>query len=318
MTTSVALCTYNGEKYIKEQIDSLLNQSVSVDEIIIVDDVSTDRTMDIIKEYQSKIIKIYQNNENIGFVKNFQKAISLANGEIIFLCDQDDIWSNKKVERITDVFRRLEQVQFVFSDASVIDEKGNIITESLFGTDKYKSIKLANNRSSIEVFNNINIKGCLSAIRQQLKNLVFPVGALWGHDHWLAMNAFLIEGLYYVDERLIQYRRHSGHYGVDATFLTNNRNDESLISILERRNKKLLELTNSIRELELNINEQKKIQLHQYIEALSLRINMLRYASFQSLLELVRRKYYNLYFKGYKTFLKDIFRYVKTKINFIH
>lgn len=318
MTVSVALCTYNGEKYIKEQIDSILNQSLSVDEIIIVDDVSTDRTMDIIKEYKNKIIKIYQNKENIGFVKNFQKSISLTKSDIIFLCDQDDIWNFTKVESIIDVFRRMEQVQFVFSDASVIDDKGNIITESLFGTDKYKTIKLANNRLPIEVFNNINIKGCLSAIRRQLKDISFPVGEFWGHDHWLAMNAFLIEGLYYVDERLIQYRRHSGHYGADSTFLINNKNDEPLISILERRNVKLLELKSSIRELEFNMNEQKKIQLHQYIDALSLRISMLRDDSFLSLLELLRRKYYKLYFKGKLTFLKDFYRYVKAKINSIH
>ena len=84
---SVAMTSYNGEKYIEEQIESILNQTVKIDEIIIVDDGSIDGTIDLIKKYD---VTLVQNEKNIGYKENFKKAMSLCHGDIIFLCDQDD------------------------------------------------------------------------------------------------------------------------------------------------------------------------------------------------------------------------------------
>jgi Glycosyltransferases involved in cell wall biogenesis len=98
MTTSVALCTFNGEKFLRQQIDSILNQSMKVDEIVVCDDRSKDATIDILNGYQKKypsVFKIYQNESNLGSVKNFERAVSLCSNEIIFLSDQDDFWIRK-------------------------------------------------------------------------------------------------------------------------------------------------------------------------------------------------------------------------------
>jgi glycosyltransferase involved in cell wall biosynthesis len=97
---SIAMCTYNGERFIKEQLDSILNQTYKNFELIITDDDSSDKTITIIKEYikQDKRIKLYQNNSNLGFIKNFEKAISLCSGDYIVLADQDDIWKVNKLE----------------------------------------------------------------------------------------------------------------------------------------------------------------------------------------------------------------------------
>ena len=98
---SVALCTYNGEKYLHQQIDSILNQTVPVHEIVVCDDGSNDQTSKILTQYQTKfpeVFKIHFNTENLRSVKNFEKAISLCTGDIIFLSDQDDIWEENKVE----------------------------------------------------------------------------------------------------------------------------------------------------------------------------------------------------------------------------
>ena len=96
---SIALCTYNGEAYLKEQLDSLIDQTYPNCEIIIVDDCSKDGTVDILKQYANEYpqIKLYINSENLGYTKNFEKAINLCNGEYIALCDQDDIWDKNKI-----------------------------------------------------------------------------------------------------------------------------------------------------------------------------------------------------------------------------
>ena len=101
MTISVALCTYNGEKFLHAQLDSILNQSVLVNEIVVCDDGSTDGTKEILTQYQNrypKIFKLHFNEQNLGYVRNFEKAITLCTGDLIFLSDQDDIWLEEKVE----------------------------------------------------------------------------------------------------------------------------------------------------------------------------------------------------------------------------
>ena len=99
---SVAMATYNGEVYLRKQLDSILHQSLPVDEIIICDDQSSDGTVDIIQEYikQYPHIHLYQNEQNLGYKRNFKKALSLCSKEYIFLCDQDDIWDSDKVKEM--------------------------------------------------------------------------------------------------------------------------------------------------------------------------------------------------------------------------
>ena len=112
MTKSVALCTYNGEKYLKEQLDSILSQEIPVDEIVICDDCSTDETTLIIKEYESQfpnVFCVFINAENLGYVRNFEKALSFCTGEIIFLCDQDDLWRKDKTQKIRSLKVKITQ-----------------------------------------------------------------------------------------------------------------------------------------------------------------------------------------------------------------
>ncbi len=102
-SVSVAICTYNGEKHLKEQIESILNQTLPANEIVICDDCSTDTTREILTQYALQyphLITVVYNSENLGYVKNFEKALSLCTKDIIFLCDQDDIWMEDKIERI--------------------------------------------------------------------------------------------------------------------------------------------------------------------------------------------------------------------------
>lgn len=124
---SVAICTYNGERYIREQIESILNQTMPVDEIVVCDDGSVDNTFNIIEDFCSRTsvnIQIYKNEENLGVSKNFKKTIDLCQGEIVFFSDQDDIWLPNKVESIVDYYSQHPETHVVFSNAILIDANG--------------------------------------------------------------------------------------------------------------------------------------------------------------------------------------------------
>ncbi|MCJ7934333.1 MAG: glycosyltransferase [Chryseobacterium sp.] len=125
MTSSVALCTYNGENYIAEQLESILSQTKSVSEIVICDDGSTDGTLKILSEYTAQfpnLIKVYQNPENLGYIANFEKAMNLCSGDIVFLCDQDDRWYKDKTEAITSVFEKHPNINIVSHNIKLFGE----------------------------------------------------------------------------------------------------------------------------------------------------------------------------------------------------
>ncbi|MGX5685018.1 glycosyltransferase [Chryseobacterium cucumeris] len=125
MTASVALCTYNGENYIAEQLESILRQQKPVCEIIICDDCSTDGTLQILSDYALQfpdIIKVYRNSENLGYVANFEKAMSLCSGDLVFLCDQDDRWLTNKTEVITDIFEKKPALNIVAHNIDLFGE----------------------------------------------------------------------------------------------------------------------------------------------------------------------------------------------------
>ena len=120
---SIAMATYNGEKYLKEQIDSILNQSIQEFELVVCDDCSTDNTWSMLEEYaqHDNRITIIENEKNLGVKHNFEKAISLTKGEFIAFSDQDDIWLKEKVEKSVEKLKK-EDLDIVFTDLEVVDE----------------------------------------------------------------------------------------------------------------------------------------------------------------------------------------------------
>src|SRR5919199_6162917 len=117
---SVAMCTYNGERYLQEQLDSIAAQTCLPDELVVCDDRSSDRTLEIIQIFKSKVsfpVHLHINPENLGTIKNFEKAISLCTGDIIVLSDQDDVWKPHKVETILQAFAKNTKAGYVFSNA---------------------------------------------------------------------------------------------------------------------------------------------------------------------------------------------------------
>lgn len=199
---SVCMATYNGEKYIKDQVQSILAQLSSEDELIISDDLSTDRTLEIIKEFNDERIKIFIHEKEHGFVKNFENALLKAKGDFIFLSDQDDLWLPNKVQT-TLMF--LKENDFVFSDCITVDENDNIISQSRV---KDYNIKTGFWRLMVKT----RYLGCCMAFNKKVLDAVLPFpnnSYLMEHDLWIAA----ISEAYYktaiIQEPLIQYRRHS-------------------------------------------------------------------------------------------------------------
>ncbi len=216
MKISVALCTFNGFKYLRKQIDSILNQHGAIpDEIIICDDKSKDDTLKILTEYKilyPNIFKIYVNEINLGSTKNFETAISLCSGDYIFLSDQDDIWKNNKIQKVLEVFNKNPDAEGVFSNADLIDKDNNqikdlTIWDSIFFLEKELT-------KPIDLFDVVSkngnvVTGATLCITKSVKDFIFPFHTDMLHDEWIANLLAIRNTLYYSDENLISYRLHS-------------------------------------------------------------------------------------------------------------
>lgn len=230
MKTSVALCTYNGEKFLKEQIDSILAQSIQVDEIIVCDDGSKDSTLTILNSYYQKnpeLFKIIANEENMRSVKNFEKAISLCSHEIIFLCDQDDVWVVEKVESYLKYFEQNPSILVLTSNGFAIDTKGKILDKYSFW-DLPQIANLDNEKLDINkiITKVTNIAtGASMAIRKSFLNEVipFPDGAHLHHDEWLAFVAAAKDAFELMNEKLFYYRIHQQQQVGGVFFDKNNK-----------------------------------------------------------------------------------------------
>jgi glycosyltransferase involved in cell wall biosynthesis len=206
---SICIATYNGEKYIKQQLSSILKQINIDDEVIVSDDDSTDNTIKIIESLNDKRIKIVQGGFH-HFKWNFANALQHANGEYIFLSDQDDIWLNKKYQTCLE---RLQNVDLICHNSSVVDENLNTIIPSFF--DYYNS-KPGIIKNSIK---NTYFGACM-AFNRKVLNAALPLPKTMeiGHDIWIGLVAESIGKVEFIETPYLLYRRH------DAA-LTNISND---------------------------------------------------------------------------------------------
>ncbi|PTQ02302.1 glycosyltransferase [Vibrio sp. ZF 223] len=201
---SVCMTTYNGGLFIEKQLKSILNQLSENDEVIICDDISSDNTVSVIESFYDERIKLYINSSRLGHVKNFEKSISLSKGDFIFLSDQDDVWSDNKVDVILDKFNNNPQVELIHHGIATIDVEDKIIDHHYIINDiKIGQYKLLNLTIKPSFF------GCAMVFRRSLLKLAMPFPQIvYAHDHYLC-NAALIKGqAISVPEVLIHYRQH--------------------------------------------------------------------------------------------------------------
>lgn len=214
---SVAMTVYNGEPFLKEQLDSILNQTKPVDEIVIVDDGSTDGSLKILNEYKEKhsCIRLYLNETNLGYKRNFRKAISLCKGEIIFLSDQDDRWHPDKVAVMCGVLKDPEitvlasSFQFIDKDSRPYEVKP---VRGRSNNNMYLK-KVADGALVPVTFNEFlehnYFQGCSLAIkRSAVKDFLEGFTDLLPHDWLISLMASYKKGMYFLNERLFDYRMH--------------------------------------------------------------------------------------------------------------
>ena len=208
----VLLATYNGEKYLREQIDSILNQTYQNIQLIISDDCSKDNTRKILKEYEEKDsrVKVYDQDENIGCIKNFEFLLKQVKNEIYMLSDQDDVWMPEKIEKTYEQLEN-EKADLVFGDLEVVDSNLEIIYPSFNDFMKLsRKIKRHINTNELNYLYNC-VTGCTIMSRKKWidKILPLPVNSKYVlHDHWIGLMISLKGKLAYLPEKYIKYRQH--------------------------------------------------------------------------------------------------------------
>jgi glycosyltransferase involved in cell wall biosynthesis len=199
-TISVVMATYQGERYVVEQLQSIRAQLADGDEIVVSDDASSDGTAQVIESLQDARIRLRRNAERVGYVRNFERAIEWARGEWIFFSDQDDLWLPEKVGVLSEALLRKACVA---SDAIVADEQ--LRSES----PSYFALRGARSFSAPAIFFRPRIIGASMAVRRRYLSRCLPFPAQIPHDHWISLNAALDRELLVLGRALILYRRHA-------------------------------------------------------------------------------------------------------------
>jgi glycosyltransferase involved in cell wall biosynthesis len=199
---SVCLTTYNGEKYVVKQLRSILSQLESDDEVIISDDDSSDRTLELIKNIEDKRVKIFKNNKKRGIHSNVENALNQAKGDIIFLADQDDFWMPDKVQVVVNA---LENNDLVVTDCYITDKDLNIVHESFFQQNNSQTNKWR------ALIRNPYLGCCMAFKRNVLESsLPFPSNIPM-HDIWIGNVAAFRHQVSFIPNKLIFYRRHGNN-----------------------------------------------------------------------------------------------------------
>ena len=203
---SIVIATYNGERYLKEQLNSIVAQTLKPTQVIIQDDASTDNTVAIIQEYSAILpIELTVNTHNLGYIGNFQSALSKATGEYIALCDQDDIWEHNKLQSL---FEAIGNNALVYSDSLLVDSNGHYLGKTL--SQKLKNTFISTSSPLSFLYDN-----CISAhamlFHHSLLPKLFPFPKHLYFDAWIASNAASNGGVHYFDKPLVRYRQHSSN-----------------------------------------------------------------------------------------------------------
>lgn len=209
---SIALTTYNGALYITEQINSILNQNTNFSELIICDDNSTDKTRQILKKYANldSRIKVHFNTDNLGFKRNFEKAISLCKSDYIALCDQDDIWLPNHLETL---YNGIGDYMLACGESEIINSNGELQNIRLSSIKNYN--KFHNNNDSIFrfiAFYQNPFQGASMMMRRDFAKLLLPIpNDVYYHDVWFAINACVLNSFIFIKEPITLYRLHNNN-----------------------------------------------------------------------------------------------------------
>jgi glycosyltransferase involved in cell wall biosynthesis len=313
MKISVVMCTFNGERYLKEQLRSIAGQTRLPDELVVVDDRSSDNTWSILQDFAagSPFPTIASRNEtNVGVAANFAAAARKATGDVIFLCDQDDVWVSTKIAIVTASFERIPNLGLVITDADIVDERlrnmGQTLWQSfLHGASDVKAFE--NDPFSFLLTRRNTVTGAAAAFSKKVIDAAVPFPSEMAviHDAWFGLIASAISQVKTEPEKLLKYRQH-------ATQVVGVRKHRQTVAKAHylAHYRQLIALRDRLSSRDDVIDKSYLILLNGYIEHLKARIelpaNQYRRALFVGS-ELLTGRYHR-YSNGSRSALKDILK----------
>jgi glycosyltransferase involved in cell wall biosynthesis len=217
---SIVMCTYNGAAYLQPQLDSLLAQIQLPDEIVLSDDASTDATMQLLEVFAVTArdagvdVRLMRHATNVGFVENFSSALRQASGNVLFLCDQDDVWHADKLATMAARFVDDPTLLLLHSDARLVDADGRSMDCSMFDALQMtadEKLAIHDGRAFEVVMRRSFVTGATMAVRRSMIERALPIAADWIHDEWLAAITAAVGKIDFIDAPLIDYRQHGGN-----------------------------------------------------------------------------------------------------------
>lgn len=212
---SIAMCTHNGSRYLRQQLNSISAQTRLPDEVVICDDDSTDGTPCLVETWARGVsfpVRLHVNRANLGVIKNFERAISLCSGDIIVLSDQDDVWRADKLAQQAAVLEARPEVGLVFSDAEVVDDRLQPLGYSVWDSCRFSRAEqaLVKEGKAVDVLLRRNVvTGGTAAFRSSYRSLVLPIprNPVHLHDYWIAFLIASVGQVDFLQDRLVQYRQ---------------------------------------------------------------------------------------------------------------
>jgi glycosyltransferase involved in cell wall biosynthesis len=212
---SIALCTYNGARYLEAQLESILAQTRQPSELVVCDDRSTDDTLAILERFKQRApftVRVESNPSTLGSTKNFERAIGLCTGDLIATCDQDDVWCPEKLALNEAAFAADPARGLVFSDAEVVDESLQSMGHTMWQSIEFGSLDRSRVRrgKAFEVLlRRWLVTGATMMFRADFLPYVFPIPANWIHDGWIAFVIGAMAPVGLVEKGLVKYRQHA-------------------------------------------------------------------------------------------------------------
>jgi glycosyltransferase involved in cell wall biosynthesis len=330
MKISIAMATYNGSKYIQEQLDSFVTQTRKPDELVVCDDNSTDETVSILNQFAKDApfeVRVFVNKENLGYSQNFSRSLSLCTGDLVFLSDQDDVWFSNKIQLVENLAKEDKYSQIFMNDAELTYQ--DLTTTGLTKLGQIRALGMSEDKFWM---------GCCMAVHKDFLQLLLPIPEQFkGHDVWLVQFGEALQCRKIIPQALQFYRRHESNTSSFIANQTQKAKKKNFLStvadriFLVSKNKKIQTLESTIKRADITINFiTNLIKTLDIEEKVSLRDKMINFMKLQQQkksvlierLEIVRasnmlnRIYYGFKFfrqskysefSGVKTFISDIF-----------
>ncbi|ARO87624.1 glycosyltransferase family 2 protein [Nitrosospira lacus] len=316
LSLSIALATYNGERYIAEQLDSIAGQTHPPDELVVSDDASVDATRAIVMDFARHApfpVRLLTNSERLGSTRNFEVAIRACDGDIIFLCDQDDVWYPGKIALMEKCFMDDPSAGVVFTDADVVDQNLHPLGLRLWEAVRFRrreQMQVEAGDAFSVLLQRYAVTGATMAFCSRYRDLLLPIPNIWVHDAWIAMLMGATSHLVALPTPLIAYRQHSANQiGIPRPGKNRGKTCATVHGLQALRYEKALKRLqefgdrfpdsgHNIRRLEGTLNFLRMVAA----------LPDARWRRLPGALNVLAALHYHRYARGFRSFWRDLFR----------